>query len=380
MSKQAKGNGTLRKRSDGRWEGRYSLGRDPATGKQIQKSVYGKTQSEVRKKLQTICVDIDTGSHTEPSKMTVKQWFGIWIAEYTSHLKYRSLELYKGHISKRIIPSLGYERLSTLQAYQIQAFYNNLSSDGLSSSLVRTIHSILHTAIEQAVELNYIKINPTKRCKLPKLERPNIKPLMGDNLKMFLGAIHGHQFETLFMVDLFTGMREGEILGLTWDSIDFNNHSITLSRQLQRINGIRVLTTLKNDKSRVIEPAVTVMDLLREQKKTQTINRLKAGSIWNNKLDLVFTNEIGESLCHNTVYRNYKIVVASIGLPSTRFHDLRHSYAVIALQSGDNIKTVQETLGHHSAAFTLDVYGHVSDDMRKESAKKIENFIQNISV
>ena len=106
--------------------------------------------------------------------------------------------------------------------------------------------------------------------------------------------------------------------------------------------------------------------------------KINAGSAWNNKDNLVFTNEIGGHLVHHTVYRHYKEIVTELGIPDLRFHDLRHSYAVAAIQNGDDIKTVQENLGHHTAAFTLDIYGHVTDTMKKASADRMDNYIMGI--
>ena len=119
------------------------------------------------------------------------------------------------------------------------------------------------------------------------------------------------------------------------------------------------------------------MEVLLKQKEGQNIWQAQAGCEWEDS-GLVFTNEYGRYLTHITVYRNFKAIMAQIGSPQTRFHDLRHSYAVAALRSGDDVKTVQETLGHYTAAFTLDVYGHVSEQMRWESAQRMENFIQNL--
>ena len=134
--------------------------------------------------------------------------------------------------------------------------------------------------------------------------------------------------------------------------------------------------SIKNDKARKIAPAPSVMQKLREQRAKQAEAQLKAGEAWSNPDGLVFTNEIGGHLAHFTVYKHLKRIVRGLGLDAMRFHDLRHSYAVAALQSGDDVKSVQEALGHHAAAFTLDVYGHVTDTMRKQSAERMEGFIQ----
>ena len=378
-NKNAKGAGSIRKRSEGFWEARYTIGRNPGTGKQIQKSVYGKTQAEVRKKLQAICFSIDEGVYTEPSKYTLSKWFEIWLKEYTSNLKPYTIKSYESYIRNRITPAIGAIKLSTLTTSVIQSFYNSLkNSTELSSKTIKNIHGILHKALEQAIKIGAIKNNPSDACQIPRVEKPEIRALEDSDIAVFLKAIQGHKYETLYLVDLFTGLRQGEILGLTWDCIDFENGSITIYRQLQKIDGKYKFISLKNDKKRYLTPASAVMKILSDYKRVQNEWRLKAGTVWENN-SFVFTNETGRNLSHNTVYKNFKRIVKQIGLPEITFHGLRHSYALAALQSGDDIKTVQETLGHYSAAFTLDIYGHVSESMRRDSAKRMDNFIRGVT-
>jgi integrase len=193
--------------------------------------------------------------------------------------------------------------------------------------------------------------------------------LPGINLKRYIS------------VTLFTGIRQGEALGLCWDSINFDSGTILINKQLlkDKNNGQYYLTSIKNDKYRNITPAPFVMAALRNEKQRQEESRLMVGDEnWNNPDNLVFTNELGEHLKHVTVYKNFKKIVRELGLDDIRFHDLRHTYAVTSLQSGDDVKTVQENLGHHTAAFTLDIYGHVSERMKQESANRMEQFINGI--
>lgn len=175
-------------------------------------------------------------------------------------------------------------------------------------------------------------------------------------------------------------MRQGEVLGLTWDCIDFDNQTITIRQQLQRERGGKGeyhLVSPKNGKIRRITVAPFVLSVLADEREKQNKNKKAAGSAWNES-NLVFTNEIGKNLSAQTVYLHFKKLAASAGFPEARFHDLRHSYAVAALQAGDDIKTVQENLGHHTAAFTLDTYGHVTEQMKKESVQRMESFIKDV--
>ncbi len=383
QTRNAQGGGTIRWRSDGRWEARYTKGRDPGTGKQIQKSIYGKTQAEVRKKLQQACIAIDEGTYMEPSKLTVGEWLEIWVENYTENLKPYSKKSYNTQIKKHIKPALGAIKLTSLNTVEIQRFYNRLlkgveDNEPLSPKTIKNIHGVLHKALKQAVEIGYLKYNVSEACKLPRVQKVNIKPLEEKEIAAFLEAVKGHQYENIYVVDLFTGMRQGEILGLTWDCINFKNGTIFIYRQLQKIEGEYRFVSLKNDKARRIMPAPAVMRVLQNQKRIQNEWKLKASTAWENS-ELVFTNQLGGHLSHFTVYKHFKRIVREIGVPNARFHDLRHSYAVVALQAGDDLKTVQETLGHHAASFTLDVYGHVSERMMRDSSKRMEEFIKGIT-
>ena len=378
--KNPSGSGSIRQRSDGRWESRVTVGYDKGTGKQVQKSFYGKSQKEVIVKLQKVSVTVDEGSYSEPSKLTVEQWLDIWLKEYvTNAVKPLTVVSYQSMYSNYIKPAFGAVKLSELNPHDIQAFYNDLQRvKNLSPKSIKNVHGVLHSALKQAVRLGSIKVNPTDNCIVPRVIKKEIKPLQDNEIIWFLKEIKGHRFEALFIVDLFTGMRQGELLGLTWNCIDFNRDTILINKQLQKVSGKYILASNKNNKARIISPAQTVMEILKSHKRKQIELMLLLGIPWNEK-GYVFTDEFGQHLKHSTVYKNFKRIVKDLGLESTRFHDLRHSYAVAALQAGDDIKTVQETLGHHTAAFTLDVYGHVSDQMKKDSSKRMESFIKSVS-
>jgi len=244
------------------------------------------------------------------------------------------------------------------------------------------VHGVLHKALGQAVTLGYIKFNPADGCTLPRVEKQQIKPLDETEISAFLEAIKNHKYEIMYQVALFTGMRQGELLGLTWDCINFETNTIFINKQLQRIlggDGSYHLVSPKNDKSRTISPASTVMGLLRKQRARQAEYRLRLGSEWRDNKNLAFTNELGDNIAPQTLYSNFKTIAAQIGVPNARFHDLRHTFAVVSLQSGDDIKTVQENLGHHTAAFTLDIYAHATEKMKRDSAARMDSFIKGIS-
>ena len=219
--KSAAGSGTIRKKTVTRngkqytyWEARYSVGRDPGTGKQIQRSISGKTQKEVSQKLKAATISIDDGTYVAPCKLTVAQWLDIWTGEYLSAVKPRTADLYKGVVNARIKPGLGALKLDGLTPHMIQTYCNDLSREGLAPKTVKNVHGILHKCLQQAVINGYIKNNPADSTVLPRINRRDIKPLDETQISTFLKAIQGHEYCDLFTVTLFTCMREGEALGL----------------------------------------------------------------------------------------------------------------------------------------------------------------------
>ena len=408
-TRAAQGSGTIRQRADGTWEARFVVGHDPGTGKPVRKSVYAKTQKEVRQKLAQAVAAVDNKSYREPCKMTLGEWLDIWVDTYLKDVKPRTLKIYQDDIRLHIKPYLAAVKLNELDTHTVQRFFNTLLKSGkrvpkrdkegkivkkngktvyegapLSSKTVKNVHGVLHGALRQAVVNRYIPINPADGdfCKLPKIQKQEIKPLDEVQIADFLKAIHGDRFEELFLVTLFTGLRQGEVLGLTWDCVDFDNGTLLVNKQMQlhQEQGIKAyqLVPTKNSKSRTITAAPSVMSLLRRRRAIQAQQHLEAGPLWQDS-DLVFTDELGRHLTKSSVYRSFKKIVAAIGRPDARFHDLRHSYAVAAIRSGDDIKTVQGNLGHATAAFTLDVYGHVTDQMKQASAARMEAFIKSVS-
>ncbi len=416
-SRAAQGAGTIRKKTVTRkgkeytyWEARITIGHDPGTGKQVQRSFTGQTQKEVREKMQAAAVAINNGEYFEPSKMTVSEWLDIWEAEYMGDKKWSTSKTYKANIATHIKPALGAIKLAQLAPHMIQTFYNTLLKSGrtvpkrdkdgkvvkkdgktvtervpLNAKTVRNIHGTLTKALSVAVSVGYLRSNPADRVTLPRVDKKEIQPLTDDLVKEFLKVASEDEYEIILKVILFTGLRESEAMGLTWDCVDFKAGTLNICKQLQKrplAEGGFVFTSLKNNKTRILRPAPFVMELLKRRQQEQDIQRLQAGPVWEGwstpaerKTALVFTTATGSHLSPQTVYLHYKRLAAKIGVPESRLHDLRHTFAVLSLQNGDNVKTVQGNLGHATAAFTLDVYGHVSERMKEESASRMQSYI-----
>lgn len=387
-TRAAQGSGTIRQRPDGRWEARFTSGRDPGTGRQIQRSVYGATQQEVRKKLAEAVAALDAGNYFEPSKMTLGRWVEIWLQEYMGDKKYLTVKHYKAQCRAHIVPSLGAVKLSELTTPQIQSFYNGLQRGGMAAKSVRNVHGILTKCLSTAVQVGYLRDNPASRVTLPKVEKKEICPLSDEQVKAFLTVSAGDEYEIILKTILFTGLREAEATGLTWDCIDFKAGTIKVCKQLQKRpqqDGGFTFAPLKNNKTRIIKPAPFVLSLLERRRREQVEQRFRAGELWTGwsnaeerKTALVFTTATGGNLSPQTVYNHYKKLARKIGAPDSQVHDLRHTFAVLSLQNGDDVKTVQGNLGHATAAFTLDVYGHVSERMKEDSAARMEAYIAGL--
>jgi len=382
--KGAKGGGTIRKKTVTRsgkeyiyWEARVTTGRDPGTGKQIQRSFTGKTQKEVREKMQAAAVEVNQGIYLAPPKMTVGQWLDIWQRDYLGALKPCTVRTYRGAVRNHIRPGLGAVRLVELHPHMIQEFVNGLE---LSPGSVRLVFQVLHTALEKAVDLEYLSRNPAGRCELPRRDRKEIHPLDDGQLTALLNAARGRSLEHLVTVALFTGLRQSELLGLTWDAVDFERGTITVDKQLSRAEHRAggLFVSPKSGKTRIVTAAPSALTALRHQRAKQAEMQLRAGPMWNNPHGLVFSTATGSPLDQRNVDYQFKLIVTAAGLDGVRFHNTRHTYAVNAIRAGDDIKTIQGNLGHASAAFTLDVYGHISERMKEDSAARMEHFIKDV--
>ena len=394
-TKNARGAGTIRKRADGRWEGRYSVGFDPKTGKQIQKSIYGATQKEARQKLTQIIGEIDDGEYLEPSKLKLGDWLDIWLNEYCEDKKYSTVKGYRAKVKKHIKPQLGDIPLGKLTTPEVQKFYNRLlkppdGSPGSSPKTIKNTHGVLSKAMSVAVVNGYIRHNPCQGVILPRMEKHEVEPLTDDQVALLLQlGEKDEEYGILLKVILLTGLRKAEALGITWDCVDFRRGVIRINKQLQKRplrDGGVMFTSLKNGKGRVLKPAPYVMELMKKRYEQQIRQKEEASFAWvgwhteaEHRTALAFTTIFGTPLQPQTTYNHFKKLAVEIGAPNARVHDLRHTYAVLSLQNGDDVKTVQGNLGHATAAFTLDVYGHVSEAMKEASSSRMEQYVRSLT-
>ena len=372
--KRANGEGNIRKRKDGRWEGRYTAGHDSETGKAIYKNVLGKTQAEVKAKLKAAIQETQTLDLSKTGKYTVGEWMEVWFEDYAK-LKVRpsSHQTYRGYIDNHIRPNIGDIPLEKLTSLDLQKLYKKLLTKGrverleakgqpkgLSTKTVRNIHQILSSALKLAQEQRIILANPAERCALPKVEHREMKTLPVEQLQSFLREARESGVFELYYLELATGLRRGELLGLKWEDIDLQKGDLRVKRQVSRINGEVMEAPLKTKNAyRTLPLAEDTIDVLKEQ-------REKVGSSpW------VFPSPNGGPISPDSVLHMLHRVLKRAGLPRVRFHDLRHTFATLALQNGVDIKTVSGMLGHFSAGFTLDTYAHVTGAAQRQAAGKM---------
>ena len=384
--KREAGSGTIVKRKDGRWQGQYVSGRDPTTGKLRRHTIYGKTQQEVAEKLRAATASIDNGTFQGPNKITVAEYAREYMITHVSTLSLTTQRTYETHLRNHILPALGSRRLTDLTHREVQAFAASLGDrgKGLAPKTVHTVFGVLHALLTAARKDEIVMRNVAVDCVLPRMTQSKAKAITSEKLTAFLTACQTDKFYPVFFVDIFSGLRQSEVLGLRWEDVDWEQGSLTVRQQLQqkheRESFVYYLAPPKENKQRRIILAPSVMRMLRRQRQTQQKQRLLAGSLWNNAFQLIFTNAFGGPLNHQTVYKHLKRVLQSCGMGDYTFHSLRHSFATISLENGDDIKTVQTNLGHHAAAFTLKTYAHVSDRMQQNSAARMEELIASLPI
>ena len=369
------GMGSIRQRPDGRWEARYT------TPDGRQKSVYGKTEKEVTQKLKAILRDIDTGTWTEPTRMTVEQWLNVWLADYQGHTTGLRLETYQGIVKRNFIPVFGHVKLSSFSPMHVRRMITDMQKRVLKASTIKHSRGILCAAMNSAIEAGLIKDNPVLGVKSPRPIKPKFEVVDRDMIPTFIEAAQKTKYPNELIFLLMTGMRVGELRGLQWGDIDFDAATMSIERQLHATTHIkRQFGPPKDGEVRTVELTPEAVELLKRQRKRQLEQRMKAGDKWvDDEIteNLIFRRENGHAHNETDIYKEMKVVSAEINMPNLHPHDLRHSYAVAALRSGVDVKTVQHNLGHRNASITLDTYAAYTSDAGKAGAKKLSEYWQN---
>ena len=380
--KRANGEGNIRKRKDGRWEGRYTAGYDSKTGKRIIKNVLGKTQAEVKEKLK-IALEETNGLDVSKAadEYTVTSWLRTWYELYAKpNVRTATANRYELIIETYTIPRIGHIKLKKLTTRHLQKLYKELlesgrihvgkSQDkGLSTTTVHSVHLMLHCALERAVKERLIPRNPCEDCVVPKPRKLEMKILSPEHMKAYLEAAERRGMLPMFYLELVSGLRKGELVALRWDDLDIQQRTIFVSKQYVRNpDGSLELTRPKTENSvRLVSIPQTAVDLLIQEHAKHPDS------------PYMFPSPLTGEMYHpDSVVNLHKKILMDAGLEHLRFHDLRHTFATTALQNGVDVKTVSSMLGHFDAGFTLRTYTHATRQKQDEAAQTMGNFMEQV--
>lgn len=375
------GDGMVRRRDDGRWEGRIVVGHKE-NGEPLFRHVYAKTQKELLDKLHQNIESYRDVELTEDSRMTLGEWLDRWLEEYKAGtIRASTLSGYRRYIDCYIKPQLGHKQISLITAQDIQRMYRRLKKEGrvndhpeyghqLSDAAVHHIHSMLHEAMKDAAQAHIIPKNPTEGATAPKANYKPKRILTDRELETFMEAVQQDDvWRDFFYTELTTGLRRGEICGLMWEDFDGACGTLKVSRTLHsRKKGEYTVGETKTGQGmRTIILPKSTADVLRRRK-------ARAISRW------IFPNSVRPEapVDPSSAYHHMKTLLKRAGLPSIRFHDLRHTFATHALTSGVDAKTLSGILGHTNASFTLDTYTHVTSDMQKTACGIVGGFMEEL--
>ena len=379
--KRANGEGNIRKRKDGRWEGRYTAGYDAKTGKRIIKNVLGKTQAQVKEKLQAAIAECQGLDVSRSEEYTVTTWLRTWYELYAKpNVRAATANRYELMIERYTIPRIGSIKLKKLTTRHLQKLYKELldsgrihvgsnQPQGLSTTTVHSVHLMLHAALERAVKERLIPRNPTEDCVPPKPRKVEMQILPAQDMHAYLEAAKARDLLPMFYLELVSGLRKGELVALRWDDLDIQSNTISVSKQYVRNpDGSLELTRPKTENSvRLVSIPQAPVDLLIQEHEKHPHS------------PYLFPSPITGDMYHpDSVVNLHKKILKDAGLPHIRFHDLRHTFATTALQNGVDVKTVSSMLGHYDAGFTLRTYTHATRQMQQQAAEKMGNFMKQV--
>ena len=371
MAKRRKnGEGTLRERKDGRWEGRIVVGYNEK-GLPVTKNVLAKTKSECAEKLDLLKDETHKNISKVKSSMLFTDWIDFWYQNFSKpHIRKTTRQTYESYIYRQIIPNIGKIELNKLTSVYLQAFFGNLKnikkpSESLSESVVRIIHALIKRSLKKARDLGLINRNPAEECGPYPKKKTEMNILSKEEMQRLLIQAKEDNMYEMLLLDLSTGLRRNELLALQWNDINFSTGELNISKQIERIDGHLVVANPKTEASKrtVILPK-PLINILKEYRKT-------VNSEWVFPSPLDKNNPRDPSACGKGLSK----ILEHAQIKHIRFHDLRHNFATMALAYGMDVKTLAGTIGHSSVETTLNVYSHATSEMRIKAAEKIDTAI-----
>ena len=381
-TKRSNNDGCIRRRSDGRWEAIYTVRYD-SNDQPVRRSVYGKTRGEVTLKLREILQQIAMEEYVPPKRITVGEWMDEWWRIYClPSKKISTCTGYESTIIWHIKPHLGKVELQELKPMQVQAMINKLVSEGKAPSTIRKAQALLHCALEQAIVNGMLIHNPAERTILPRMERKEIQFLTLEEQRRFIAALPDSTSGRALYFILGTGLRAAELTGLRWSDIKDNHFTVaqTIRRNRDFSDNAECKTFLETSTPktragrRMIPLPPKMKELLAAQRREQLEMRLAAGPEWTNN-DLVFCTEFGTPFEGRNMTRSLHQTLRRAGLPLRGVHALRHTFATRAMESGMDLRTLSEILGHSQVALTLQLYAHSTMETKRDVMEKMDVFL-----
>ena len=323
------------------------------------------------------------GTYVAPAKVNLTDYLGDWIPAQEPHLRPSTLALYRTVANAYIVPRLGRETLQGLTPQRVGRFYADLLANGgrggkaLAPKTVRHAHIVLRRALDDAVKAGLVTRNVAALTKAPTVRRAEMRTWTGEQVGTFLDAAREHapRLAAAFVVEVTTGLRRGELLGLQWSEVDLDAARARVVRSLIIVDNLIRESEVKTKAGRRLVPlAPEAVAALREHRKRQLEERLAWGPAYQEN-DLVFCREDGTPLHPERLIHAFARITKAAGLSPIRFHDLRHTFATLGLQAGVPAKVMQEILGHSSIVVTLDTYSHAIPAMQEDATSKVAALI-----
>ncbi len=383
MAKRGQNEGSIRKRKDGTWEARVTIGIS-ADGKQQRKSLYGKTRQEVHNKMTDLLNNLQKGIITNPTEMTLAEWLDFYMLEYKKqYVKPTTYNNYTVKVKNHIKPAIGHYKLKALRQDIIQKFVNSLSAKGLAPSTVIDVFKVLSNALETAVDDGLIVRNVANRVKLPKTTKPQITVLTQEQQNAFVEQAKVTYMGVVYIFDLCTGMRLGELLGLKWQDIDFEQNQLHIKRIIRKVKDpdnpeehwhLEFGTPKTPTSERTIPLNETAIKVLADVWEQQEKNKEKASTAYEDN-DLVFCTQLGRPLDPNNIRRTCYSICAKIGVSNIHPHCLRHTFATRGAENNVDVRVMQKFLGHATIKETADTYTHVLNDLKQSEILKLDKAV-----
>lgn len=382
--KRSNGEGTIYKRSDGRWCGAfYDDSPNPK-----RHFVYGKTQAEVKKKLQDKRINTQLENYNVGSSQTLAQWMIYFLENYKANeLKETTYSIYLGVYKKHIRDSrAGKTKLNELKSNQLQQLYNEKSKEGYNAKTVKHISILINSALKKAVQLKMIKENVNVLTVLPKKTPYNAHVLSSGDVYKIVKEAREDKLYPLIILAISTGLRHGEIMALKWEDINFELKELRVNGSLCRVprtvdeNGktryeYKILSPKTQKSHRTIPLIDLAIEALKKQKIQQDMFKNQYKDIYVDQR-LVFSNEKGDFINQRIFMNQYHQFLKKYGIPDVRFHDLRHTFATLLLEAEESPKVIQELLGHSSISTTMDIYAHVTKQGKIKAVDKLEQIVE----